>query len=105
MNALLISLTTFVAFAVRTPSNVLLLALAIQIINSLLAYLQFMTRMSSDLENYLSSAVRCMEYTKLPVEPPLTLNSEPADNWVHEGAILFHEVSMCYRPDLPPALS
>lgn len=32
------------------------------------------------------------------------MKSEPADNWVHDGAILFDEVTMNYREDLPPAL-
>lgn len=60
MNAFVVVSTAFLAFAVRNPSNVMLLALAIQIINALLAYLQFMTRTSSELENYLNSVNRCL---------------------------------------------
>lgn len=89
MNAFVVVCTAFLAFAVRDSSNVLLLALAIQIINALLAYLQFMTRTSSELENYLNSVNRCLEYAEIPSEPPLVLKTEPADNWVHDGAILF----------------
>ena len=54
---------------------------------------------------HLSSLERLLEYLTLPQEPTRVLASDPpAAQWPHEGAISFVDVSVVYRPGLPPAV-
>ena len=62
---------TFLCFAVRNDDNPLVLALAIQLINSVVGIIQFVVRISADIENYLNAISRCLEYSRLPTEPAL----------------------------------
>ena len=52
-------------FGVRNDDNPLLLALTIQLVNTLIGIFQFVIRISSDLENYMNAISRCLEYTRL----------------------------------------
>ena len=65
ISSVMIVAFTFLGFVWRTEDNVLLIALGLQIINDLLGNLQFGTRLSSDIENYMVSINRCLEYSKL----------------------------------------
>ena len=48
-----------------------MLALAIQLVNSLVGVFQFVVRISADIENYMNAISRCLEYSRLPTEPAL----------------------------------
>ena len=63
---------SFLCFAVRNDDNPLLLALTIQLANSLVGIFQFVIRISSDLENYMNAISRCLEYSRLPTEAILS---------------------------------
>ena len=53
-----------------------------------------------------SSLERLLEYLTLPQEPTRTLTSDPpAVAWPLEGAVSFVNVSVVYRPGLPPAVA
>ena len=62
---------SFLCFAVRNDDNPLVLALAIQLVNSLVGVFQFVVRISADIENYMNAISRGLEYSRLPIEAPL----------------------------------
>ena len=61
----------FLSFVFRNEANALGLALAIQILSDNLNNFQYGTRLSSELENYMTSVTRCLEYSQLESEAPL----------------------------------
>ena len=80
MGALLGVAVYFISLAVRNEDNPLLLALGIQLVTQFIAPLQFVIRLSSDLESYLSAMSRCLEYTRLKTESPLKLPQQKDSN-------------------------
>ena len=62
--------TVFISFFFRSDSNALSLALAIQLLSDNLNIFQFGTRLSSELENYMTSVTRCLQYSQLESEAP-----------------------------------
>ena len=63
--------TVFMSFFFRSNFNALALALAIQLVFDNLNTFQYGTRLSSELENYMTSVTRCLQYAKLESEAPL----------------------------------
>jgi ABC-type multidrug transport system fused ATPase/permease subunit len=63
--------------------------------------LNWMVRMSSQLETDIVAVERVKEYTELPVEaPPVVASERPASNWPERGDIVFRDFSVRYRDDL-----
>ena len=52
----------FTSVAVRNEENPLLLALGIQLATQVISVLQYVVRLSSHIESYLSAVARCLEY-------------------------------------------
>ncbi len=66
--ALLIIATVALSFYMRTTIEPLYLALLIQLVNDLMGTFQTAIRLSLDIDNYMNSVNRCLEYTALPME-------------------------------------
>ncbi|GFF97906.1 multidrug resistance-associated protein 1 [Aspergillus udagawae] len=70
---------------------------------SIVQLIQFTVRQFADVEAAMNATERVQEYSDLPTEAPLRLGRVP-DSWPMELSISFENVSMVYRPGLPPAL-
>lgn len=66
--------------------------------------LNWMVRMSTDVENQLVAVERCIQYTELEPEAPLVLEPRPKASWPEEGSITFSNLSLRYREGLPLVL-
>ncbi|XP_073399008.1 multidrug resistance-associated protein 1 [Dendrobates tinctorius] len=68
-------------------------------------YLNWLVRMSSELETNIVAVERVKEYADLEQEAPWTLqHTTPESNWPHEGKIEFKNFCLRYREDLDLAL-
>ena len=65
---------------------------------------QWAVRQTAELENQMVSVERLVSYAQLPQEPPLTTAAPPPIDWPQHGHLLFHNVSMRFRPELAPTL-
>ena len=66
----------FVSLAARNDDNPLVLALGIQLATQLLGVVQFIIRLSSDVESYLGAMGRCLDYTLLKKEAALSCKKQ-----------------------------
>ncbi|CAF1443909.1 unnamed protein product [Adineta steineri] len=66
---------------------------------------QWAVRQSAETENYMTSAERIDEYSRIPMESDF-YNGElqPPSDWPMEGKIEFHEYKLSYRSELEPVL-
>ncbi|KAM4697381.1 multidrug resistance-associated protein 1-like isoform 2-T2 [Rhinophrynus dorsalis] len=68
-------------------------------------YLNWLVRMSSELETNIVAVERVKEYADLEQEAPWTIQqTAPGDSWPHEGKIEFRGYGLRYREDLDMAL-
>uniref|UniRef100_A0A8C5R5H5 Multidrug resistance-associated protein 1 n=1 Tax=Leptobrachium leishanense TaxID=445787 RepID=A0A8C5R5H5_9ANUR len=68
-------------------------------------YLNWLVRMSSELETNIVAVERVKEYSDLKQEAPWTIQqAAPESNWPHEGKIEFRNFCLRYREDLDLAL-
>ena len=65
---------------------------------------QFAVRISSDVENIMTSVERVFTYTKLDPEPGYKVGRRPPEHWPGEGNITFQDVSLTYYPGGPQVL-
>lgn len=71
----------------------------------LIGLFQYCIRMSSELENQMTSAERVLEYSKLPSEAELKkLDGSVDTKWPKQGSIQFKGVWLRYSPDADPVL-
>ncbi|CAE7233383.1 unnamed protein product, partial [Rhizoctonia solani] len=88
-----------------SPSEI---GLVLSTLISLVQVMGMMTRQSAEVENYMNSVERLLQYTStgdIPQEKPYVLiDSAPPKTWPNHGAIEFHDLVMSYRPGLPPVL-
>ncbi|XP_069503215.1 multidrug resistance-associated protein 1 isoform X1 [Ambystoma mexicanum] len=69
------------------------------------AYLNWLVRMSSELETNIVAVERVKEYSEMEKEAEWTIEqTKPPDNWPHEGKIEFTGFGLRYRADLDLAL-
>ncbi|KAM9305127.1 multidrug resistance-associated protein 1 [Gastrophryne carolinensis] len=69
------------------------------------AYLNWLVRMSSELETNIVAVERVKEYSDLEQEAPWTVqHAKPESTWPHEGRIEFQNFCLRYREDLDLAL-
>ena len=66
-------------------------------------FLQWTVRVSVDTENSMTSVERLSQYTFLPAEAPYVVPASRAapERWPSKGAIVFNDLKMRYRPELP----
>eukprot|EP01127_Copromyxa_protea_P010845 TRINITY_DN2685_c0_g3_i1.p1 TRINITY_DN2685_c0_g3~~TRINITY_DN2685_c0_g3_i1.p1 ORF type:complete len:1581 (+),score=418.17 TRINITY_DN2685_c0_g3_i1:533-4744(+) len=67
--------------------------------------LNWLVRMSTDVENNLISVERCLQFTKLEQEAAYDKSYHPPANWPSKGAISFKNLSFRYREGLPLVLN
>ena len=65
---------------------------------------QYTVRMSSNVENLMTSVERVIAYTKLDSEPGYKLKRLPPEHWPSKGRIGFQDVSLTYYPGGPQVL-
>ena len=65
---------------------------------------QYAVRMSSDVENLMTSVERVMTYSKLDSEPGYKIERLPPANWPSKGTIVFPDVTLTYYPGRPQVL-
>nr|AHK05653.1 ATP-binding cassette transporter sub-family C member 5 [Tigriopus japonicus] len=70
-------------------------------------FIPFVMRMKADFRARFNSVERVAEYANdLPQEAPEHIpEKKPAESWPEKGGIIFKDVSLRYRPDLPWVLS
>ncbi|XP_067039421.1 multidrug resistance-associated protein 1-like isoform X2 [Acropora muricata] len=74
---------------------------ALQITNKL----NWMIRMTSELETNLVAVERIAEYCDVPTEADRIIrNSRPVSSWPQQGVVQFHDFQMRYRDGLPLVL-
>jgi len=81
-----------------------LVGLSITYSLQLTSNLNWMVRMTTEVENAMVAAERTIEYTELPMEAPPIMDYRPAHTWPHSGVIEFRDYSLRYRPNLPLVL-
>lgn len=84
--------------------------LSISMALSVVQTLNWMVRMSAEMETQIVSVERIKEYSELPTEPiapppELALRSPLPDSWPQRGAISMRDLRLKYRPTLPYVLS
>lgn len=78
--------------------------LAITYSLQLTSFLNWMVRMSTEVENAFVSVERCVEYTELKMEAPPVADHRPPIDWPNRGHIRMENVSLRYRDGLPLVL-
>ncbi|KAJ3221938.1 Multidrug resistance-associated protein 4 [Clydaea vesicula] len=63
----------------------------------LVGLIQFAVRQSTEVENYMISAERVMEYTILPSEAAEVTELKPPENWPTQGNIRVHDYNLKYK--------
>ncbi|GJJ75899.1 hypothetical protein EMPS_08257 [Entomortierella parvispora] len=117
--------TRWIAFRVQVLGPLLILSAALYVVKErfvisaasaglVLSYLartsadmNFVVQMLASLENNMNAAERLVHYIKnLPQQSPTKSRPEfqPHQDWPSQGAIEFRDVTMRYRPELPPVL-
>ena len=65
---------------------------------------QYAVKISSDVENFMTSVERVLTYTKLDSEPGYKMQQLPPEHWPREGNISFQDVSLAYYSGGPQVL-
>jgi ATP-binding cassette subfamily C (CFTR/MRP) protein 1 len=81
-----------------------LVGLSITYALQLTSQLNWMVRMSTDVENELVAVERCVQYANLTPEAALIVEPRPPPTWPLEGSITFNNLSLRYREGLPLVL-
>eukprot|EP01133_Synstelium_polycarpum_P002439 gene2439-2772_t len=68
------------------------------------ANMNWMVRMSCDLENSVVSVERIQEYCQLPSEAPLHNDTRVPATWPEQGSVVFKDLWLAYREGLDPVL-
>eukprot|EP00047_Mylnosiga_fluctuans_P021846 m.109714 g.109714 ORF g.109714 m.109714 type:complete len:1474 (+) comp9049_c0_seq5:48-4469(+) len=77
-----------------------LVGLSLSYAMSVTQTLNWMVRMSTQLESDIVAVERVEEYIQLPSEAPLFLEHRPASDWPATGSIRFDNFALRYRPGL-----
>ena len=84
-----------------------ILIVTMQIVTDLIAWFSYSIRLYAELENYMTSSQRILDYTKLELEDEL---SKPSDEnlkkleWPFNGLIEYSNATMRYREELAPSI-
>lgn len=96
-----------IVFAQRDSFEVSLVGVALNYSFLLPYFLGLFSLQTMILSNGATSLERVLEYSSatIPQEPPWTLPEDPTPaQWPLKGEIEFRDISLRYRPDLPPAV-
>ena len=66
--------------------------------------IQYVVRIGSDVENFMTSVERVIAYTKLDSEPGYKVEQRNPGHWPYKGNITFKDVSLTYYPGGPEVL-
>ncbi|QRV82925.1 ABC transporter transmembrane region [Ceratobasidium sp. AG-Ba] len=84
------------------------IGLVLSTLTGVVQIMGFMTRQSAEVENYMNSVERLLQYTSsgdIPQEKPYVVPSHtPPKTWPATGAIELQDLVMSYRAGLPPVL-
>ncbi|CAG5115398.1 unnamed protein product [Candidula unifasciata] len=94
----------FVSLGLKETLDGNLLALSLIYCISMAEPFEFYTRAAADLETYMTSVERVLEYSNLEQEPPKTSDKPPSPDWPNRGAITFNKISLQYSPGAPLTL-
>ena len=81
-----------------------LLALSIVYCLAMMEPFEFYVRASAELETYMTSVERVLDYCSLEQEPPKTSKKPPPPEWPERGAITFNKTSLKYSDSAPMTL-
>ncbi|KAI5953784.1 hypothetical protein KGF57_003993 [Candida theae] len=88
-------------FNISASSTGLLLNYVLQLVGVLSLTIRSMTQ----VENEMNSVERLHEYAyRLPQEAAYTREAQPPQEWPPSGYVTFKDVTLRYRPNLPPVL-
>ncbi|CAF2902537.1 unnamed protein product [Rotaria sp. Silwood2] len=98
-------LTAILSITLRTNMDSSSVALGLSYCISLTALFQWGVRQSAETENYMTSAERIDEYSRIAAESEFYKGqSEPPINWPLEGKIEFQNYKLRYSLELEPVL-
>ncbi|KAJ1567224.1 Multidrug resistance-associated protein 4, partial [Cladochytrium tenue] len=107
LSAFFLAMIAFVAVGLRVANAGLsagvvglLLSYALQ----LMGLLQWAVRQSAEVENYMVSVERILEYTTLPSEAPSHTDVIPPENWPERGDVELRNMSLQYPSTPAPVL-
>ena len=67
--------------------------------------MNWMVRMSAEMEVSMNCVERMIEYAPMDSEAPAVIDSNrPPEDWPQQGSIRFENLVVRYRPELPPVL-
>ncbi|KAK5646963.1 hypothetical protein RI129_005427 [Pyrocoelia pectoralis] len=95
-----ILIVTFSLFAFEDSTTGSSVGLVITQSVGIIGLLQWSTRQSAEVENYMTSVERILEYSKIEQEDSV-LNKELPDLWPQRGEIKFVGVFLSYFPEVP----
>ncbi|XP_018335867.1 multidrug resistance-associated protein 1 isoform X1 [Agrilus planipennis] len=88
-------------FAVQGNQNAGLVGLSISYALQITQTLNWLVRMTSDVETNIVAVERIKEYGETPQEAPWEIpNKTPPKSWPDQGAVSFNNYSLRYRPGL-----
>ena len=104
----IIGATALLAVLSRNPSNTTftsMAALAISYSLNITQALNWVVRMTTDMETQIVAVERIEEYSNLPSEAPAHIEDHiPPTEWPSQGDIVIDNLTMRYRPELEPVL-
>jgi ATP-binding cassette subfamily C (CFTR/MRP) protein 1 len=104
LGALLLLIVGFLAaFLPSSPLRAAVSGLTLTYVMMSLGALNWLIRSLSQVESNLTSFERIEAYSQVASEN--WQGTEPPSSWPENGKIAFHDLSVRYRPDLPPAIS
>ncbi|KAG1903686.1 ABC protein [Suillus fuscotomentosus] len=110
MGAILVFLVGVALLAMIDVSgiNTTQIGLVLTYTTSLSQMCSLVTRQTADVENYMNSVERLVQYVAgdmVPQEAPYEIEERrPPVQWPEHGAVEFNDVKMAYRPGLPNVL-
>ena len=104
----IIGAAALLAVLFKDPSNIVftsMAALAISYSLNTTQSLNWVVRMTTDMETQIVAVERIEEYSTLPSEAPSRIEDHcPPDTWPSQGDITISNMTMRYRPELEPVL-
>lgn len=104
LGALIVFGSAFFAVVERNSIAAGLAGLSITYALNLTSQLNWLVRMSTEIETQMVSVERCQHFQTLPSEAEPIVEPRPEPAWPHSGAITFDHLQMRYRPGLPLVL-
>ncbi|KAG1832564.1 ABC protein [Suillus subalutaceus] len=108
MGGILVFLVALLAVIDVSGINAAQIGLVLTYTTSLSQMCSLVTRQTADVENYMNSVERLVQYVEgdtIPQEAPHEIQErKPLAQWPEHGAVEFNDVKMAYRPGLPNVL-